>query len=206
MSSRTCRSQIFRGKSVLRSSSVSGGSKLYERSRYSEVSELSSRRSGNQLSARRTTLWSPTMGPASKSMGMERVEPRGASAESLTAASPSSEPAGNCSMSRVEGTRNGIHEQEGNAKAEKVAALDPSPVPRPVLVTLQLDEGVERLSETTWMSRRETERIAAVHEDACLSPHEIGSWWVSPNEIVVEGDAEGVETLLTCSDSAYPSP
>ena len=41
-------------------------------------------------------------------------------------------------MSRVEGTRNGIDEQKGNAKIEETAALNRLPVATAVLVALQL--------------------------------------------------------------------
>src|SRR5438067_4328413 len=102
-------------------------------------------------------------------------------------------------MSRVEGTRNGIDEQKGNAKVEGIAALDRLLVATAVLVALQLDESMERLVKGAWMSRGDAERVAAVHEDAGLAPEEIGSWWVSRNEVVVEGDAERVDALLARS-------
>jgi len=121
------------------------------------------------------------------------------------AASPSSESAGNCAMSRVEGTRNGIDEQKGNAKVEQIAALDRLLVATAVLVALQLDEPMERLVKGAWMSRGDAERVAAVHEDAGLAPEEIGSWWVSRDEVIVESDAEGVEALLDYAYLPYPS-
>jgi hypothetical protein len=67
-------------------------------------------------------------------------------------------------MSGVEGTRNGIDEQEGNAKAEKVTALNREPVTTAVLVPLELNDSVERFPNGTWMSGRDGERILAVHE------------------------------------------
>src|SRR5438067_1290083 len=109
-------------------------------------------------------------------------------------------------MSRVEGTRNGIDEQKGNAKVEQITALDRLLVATAVLEPLQLDEPMERLVKGAWMSRGDAERVAAVHEDAGLAPEEIGSWWMSSDEVPVELDVERINAVPSCPYLADPGP
>jgi hypothetical protein len=109
-------------------------------------------------------------------------------------------------MPRVEGTRNRIDEQEGNAETEQITALDRLPVTTAVLVALQLNERMERFFERTRVARRDAECIAAVHEDARLGPHEIGGWRVSRDEVIVESDTEGVEAFSSARIWPIPAP
>ncbi len=60
---------------------------------------------------------------------------------------------------------------------------------------LQLNVRVERLADGTWMSRRDAKGITTVDEDTGVAPYEIGSRWMSGDEVGVEGDAEGVNAI-----------
>ena len=89
-------------------------------------------------------------------------------------------------MSRVEGTRNRIDEQEGNAKAEEIAALNRFLVTATVLVSLKLDGRVEGVADGACMSSWDGESVRAVDEQAGVTRLEDRRWWMGSDEVLVE--------------------
>jgi len=96
----------------------------------------------------------------------------------------------NRAMSRIEGCGYGINEEECDAKSEKIAALNPSPMTPPIGVTLELHMGMQGFGQWTDVPRWDAECVDAIHENASLTPNELRGRWVGCDELRIEGYAE----------------